>query len=128
MPSRAGSASSGVNHPSAPSAGTRVLVVTIAPCAGGSRFLMVRQKPLWSTKRLVSLRPPFTEAKQLRNLSPVASAPMQVEMVRWPAEENRLAEIRTSGQARLVLVPEGVAPPLTSDPLEDWVRLPASDE
>lgn len=49
-------------------------------------------------------------------------------MVRWPAEEARLAEIRISGQARLVLVPEGVAPPLTSDPLEDWVRLPASDE
>jgi len=49
-------------------------------------------------------------------------------MVRWPAEEARLAEIRIAGQARLVLVPEGVAPPLTSDPLEDWVRLPASDE
>jgi two-component system OmpR family response regulator len=53
---------------------------------------------------------------------------MQVEMVRWPAEEARLAEIRQTGLARLVLVPEGVAPPLTSDPLEDWVRLPASDE
>lgn len=49
-------------------------------------------------------------------------------MVRWPAEESRLAAIRSAGQARLVLVPEGVAPPLTSDPLEDWVRLPASDE
>lgn len=49
-------------------------------------------------------------------------------MVRWPAEESRLAEIRSAGHARLVLVPEGVAPPLTPDPLEDWVRLPASDE
>lgn len=49
-------------------------------------------------------------------------------MVRWPAEEAKLAEIRSAGHARLVLVPEGVAPPLTSDPLEDWVRLPASDD
>jgi DNA-binding response OmpR family regulator len=53
---------------------------------------------------------------------------MQVELVRWPGEETRLAEIRAAGSARLVLVPEGVAPPLTADPLEDWVRLPASDE
>lgn len=49
-------------------------------------------------------------------------------MVRWPAEEGRLAQIRAAGQARLVLVPEGVAPPLTADPLEDWVRLPATDD
>ena len=49
-------------------------------------------------------------------------------MVRWPAEEARLSEIRSAGHARLVLVPEGVAPPLSPDPLEDWVRLPASDE
>jgi two-component system OmpR family response regulator len=53
---------------------------------------------------------------------------MQVELVRWPVEEARLAEIRATGLARLVLVPEGVAPPLTADPLEDWVRLPASDD
>ena len=44
---------------------------------------------------------------------------MQVELVRWPAEETRLAEIRVAGHARLVMVPEGVAPPLTTDPLED---------
>lgn len=49
-------------------------------------------------------------------------------MVRWPAEEARLTTIRAAGHARLVLVPEGVAPPLTSDPLEDWIRLPASDD
>ena len=53
---------------------------------------------------------------------------MQVEIVRWPADEARLSAARQAGQARLVLVPEGVAPPLTSDPLEDWVRLPSSDE
>ncbi|MFN8016620.1 MAG: winged helix-turn-helix domain-containing protein [Acidimicrobiales bacterium] len=53
---------------------------------------------------------------------------MQVELVRWPDEESRLAAVRSSGQARLVLVSEGASPPLTADPLEDWVRLPASDE
>ncbi|MCB1040228.1 MAG: winged helix-turn-helix domain-containing protein [Acidimicrobiales bacterium] len=53
---------------------------------------------------------------------------MQVELIRWPAEEARLSEVRSAGLARLVLVPEGVAPPLTADPLEDWIRLPASDD
>ena len=53
---------------------------------------------------------------------------MQVELVRWPAEEERLGEVRAAGLPRLVLVAEGVAPPLTADPLEDWVRLPASDD
>ena len=36
--------------------------------------------------------------------------------------------MRRDGVARLVLVPEGVAPPLTADVLEDWIRLPAADE
>lgn len=53
---------------------------------------------------------------------------MQVELVRWPEEEGRLTQIRTAGRARLVLVSQGVSPPLTSDPLEDWVRMPASDD
>lgn len=55
-------------------------------------------------------------------------ADMQVELVRWPTEEERLAAARTAGRARLVLVAEGIEPPLTVDPLEDWVRLPASDD
>ena len=53
---------------------------------------------------------------------------MQVELIRRPAEEARLSEVRSAGLARLVLVPEGVGPPLTADPLEDWIRLPASDD
>src|SRR3954453_14663789 len=53
---------------------------------------------------------------------------MRVEMVQWPEEEKSLAAMRRDGTARLVLVPEGVAPPLTSDVLEDWIRLPASDD
>lgn len=53
---------------------------------------------------------------------------MQVELVRWPTEETRLSEMRRDGAPRLVLVPEGVAPPLTADVLEDWIRLPATDD
>jgi DNA-binding winged helix-turn-helix (wHTH) protein len=53
---------------------------------------------------------------------------MQVEIVRWPSEEARLADLRSSGRPRLVLVRNGVTPPLTPDVLEDWIRLPASDE
>lgn len=55
-------------------------------------------------------------------------AAMQVEIVRWPSEEARLADLRSSGRPRLVLVRNGVTPPLTPDVLEDWIRLPASDE
>ncbi|MCU1355443.1 MAG: helix-turn-helix protein [Acidimicrobiales bacterium] len=53
---------------------------------------------------------------------------MQVEQVRWPIEEDRLSALRRESVPRLVMVPEGVAPPLTSDVLEDWIRLPASEE
>ena len=53
---------------------------------------------------------------------------MEVELVQWPDDESRLTEMRSAGRARLVVVPEGVAPPLTPDPLEDWVRKGAPDE
>ncbi len=35
--------------------------------------------------------------------------------------------MRAAGTARLVLVEQGSAPPLTSDVLEDWIRIPASE-
>jgi len=53
---------------------------------------------------------------------------MKVELVEWPSEEERLAQLRREHVPRLVLVPEGMAPPLTADVLEDWIRLPAVDE
>jgi len=53
---------------------------------------------------------------------------MEVELVRWPAEEARLSELRTAGMARLVLVDDRAAPPMSSDALEDWVRLPVGDD
>lgn len=55
-------------------------------------------------------------------------AAMKVELVQWPTEEQRLTQLRRDEIPRLVLVPEGLAPPLTADVLEDWIRLPAADD
>src|ERR1700726_3586868 len=48
-----------------------------------------------------------------------------VVLVRWPDESERPETLRAAGPPRLLLVPAGAAPPVTVDPLEDWVRLPA---
>ncbi|MCB0976821.1 MAG: helix-turn-helix domain-containing protein [Acidimicrobiales bacterium] len=53
---------------------------------------------------------------------------MEVELVKWPAEESRLTELRSAGSARLLLVEERAAPPVSTDVLEDWVRLPCGDD
>lgn len=52
---------------------------------------------------------------------------MEVELVRWPGDEERLVQVRERDVPRLILVPEGLAPPLNTSVLEDWVRLPADD-
>jgi DNA-binding response OmpR family regulator len=52
---------------------------------------------------------------------------VEVALVHWPAEEDRREELRRGGQPRLLLVEKG-APPIPSDGLEDWIRLPADDE
>ena len=51
---------------------------------------------------------------------------VEVALVHWPAEEDRREELRRDGQPRLLLVEKG-APPIPSDGLEDWIRLPADD-
>jgi DNA-binding response OmpR family regulator len=50
---------------------------------------------------------------------------MEVEILRWPDEEERLERLRTSGRPRLLLVDDTVSPPATVDPLEDWTRTTA---
>ena len=45
----------------------------------------------------------------------------------WPAQEDRRAELRSAGRARLLLLEGGVAPPPAIDELEDWIRMPAAD-
>lgn len=53
--------------------------------------------------------------------------PVAVILVRWPEESTRLSELRGAASPRLLLVGPGSLPPASSDPLEDWIRLPADD-
>ena len=52
---------------------------------------------------------------------------MDVTLVRWPAEWQRREWIASEGRPRLLLVEDGSDPPSSTDPLEDWVRVPASE-
>lgn len=52
---------------------------------------------------------------------------MDVVLVRWPAERERLERLRTTGAPRLLLVGNAGPAPVTDDPLEDWIRLPANE-
>jgi DNA-binding response OmpR family regulator len=51
---------------------------------------------------------------------------MTVELLHWPQERARRAELEESHQPRLLLVEQSAEPPLTVDPVEDWIRLPAN--
>ena len=53
---------------------------------------------------------------------------MDVVLVRWPEEAARLSELQDSATPRLLLVGPDADPPDSVDPLEDWIRLPASDD
>ena len=48
-------------------------------------------------------------------------------MLRWPDEQARRTRISLSHEPRLLLVPEGEEPPAVEDCLEDWIRIPASE-
>jgi DNA-binding response OmpR family regulator len=52
---------------------------------------------------------------------------VDVVLVRWPAEEARRDELRSSSQPRVLLLEDGVAPPMPIDDLEDWIRVPAGE-
>ncbi len=54
-----------------------------------------------------------------RGYTPPPDGPI---LVWWPEERERLAELRDQGRPRLILVQEGAEPPISSDPLEEWVR------
>ncbi|MET0148672.1 MAG: winged helix-turn-helix domain-containing protein [Acidimicrobiales bacterium] len=57
----------------------------------------------------------------------LSMAGADVAMVRWPGEEDRLDRLRSERRPRLLLVESGAAPPLPSDDLEDWIRVPAQE-
>ena len=52
----------------------------------------------------------------------------EVVVVRWPHDAARIDDLRGNGTARLLLVEPSAPPPEIADPLEDWVRMPASEE
>jgi hypothetical protein len=52
------------------------------------------------------------------------SAPV---VLRWPSDPARRRELADLGIPRLLLVDSDAPPPICTDPLEDWIRLP-SDE
>lgn len=47
-------------------------------------------------------------------------------MVRWPSEQEMRSSLASEGRPRLLLLEDG-PPPVVTDPLEDWIRLPADD-
>ena len=51
---------------------------------------------------------------------------MDVVLVHWPAEAERLERLRAAREPRLVIVEHGL-PPTTTDELEDWLRAPADE-
>ncbi len=52
---------------------------------------------------------------------------MKVELVYWPGERERRALLRERAQPRILLVETSEPAPVTVDPLEDWIRLPADE-
>jgi len=48
-------------------------------------------------------------------------------VLRWPSDPARRRELADLGVPRLLLVDSDAPPPVCTDPLEDWIRLP-SDE
>jgi DNA-binding response OmpR family regulator len=54
---------------------------------------------------------------------------VDVVLVRWPVDAVHRDDLRQDGRARLLLLEDGVAPPVCDpDDLEDWIRLPATDD
>jgi DNA-binding response OmpR family regulator len=52
---------------------------------------------------------------------------MDVVLVRWPSESSRRERLCESATARLLLVEPGAGLPEVTDPIEDWVRVPADE-
>jgi DNA-binding response OmpR family regulator len=50
-----------------------------------------------------------------------------VVLVRWPDEVDEVERLRDLSTPRLLLVGADEPPPADGDPLQDWIRLPASD-
>jgi DNA-binding winged helix-turn-helix (wHTH) protein len=54
-------------------------------------------------------------------------AAVDVVLLRWPVQQARREVLRTEARPRLLLVEDGAPPPVTTDDLEDWIRVPAAE-
>ena len=52
---------------------------------------------------------------------------MNVELVRWPSDPQRLSGLRDRGVPRLLLVSDDAEPPIPVDCLEDWIAAGAPE-
>ncbi len=52
---------------------------------------------------------------------------MKVDLVYWPSEQHLRHRLRAGGRPRILLVAEDEPAPITTDPMEDWIRLPADE-
>lgn len=50
-----------------------------------------------------------------------------VAVVRWPTGQQDRERLAREGRPRLLLVEAAAEPPSVSDPLEDWIRVPAAE-
>lgn len=50
-----------------------------------------------------------------------------VVLVRWPAERSERDRLAALGRPRLLLVAPDAPAPVVDDPLEDWIRAPATE-
>lgn len=52
---------------------------------------------------------------------------MDVVLLRWPADASQREALAALGEPRLLLVEGAATPPVSSDCLEDWVRVPVGE-
>lgn len=52
---------------------------------------------------------------------------VDVVLLRWPFEHDRLDALRAAGHPRLLLLEHDAEPPVPVDDLEDWIRVPAGE-
>ena len=53
---------------------------------------------------------------------------MDVVLLRWPFEQQHRDRLSGEGRPRLLLLEDGTAPPAVADELEDWIRVPATED
>ena len=51
----------------------------------------------------------------------------EITLVKLPGDRARLDSLRRAGDPRLILVEADCDPPITTEPFEDWIRIPADE-